>query len=52
MHMLNFLSDGNKVKIDIVFRGREMDLTNLGFDLITRIIEDAKESGVPDNEPR
>jgi translation initiation factor IF-3 len=51
-HVLDFLADGNKVKIDVVFRGREMDLTNLGFNLIKRIIEDAKESGVPDSEPR
>ncbi|MDR1458390.1 MAG: translation initiation factor IF-3 [Puniceicoccales bacterium] len=51
-HVLDFLIDGNKVKIGVVFRGREMDLTNLGFNLIKKVAEDAKEFGVPDSEPR
>jgi translation initiation factor IF-3 len=29
-----------------------MDLTNLGFDLIKKVIEDIREFGVPDSEPR
>ncbi|MDR0351544.1 MAG: translation initiation factor IF-3 [Puniceicoccales bacterium] len=51
-HVLDFLTDGSKVKIGVAFRGREMDLTNLGFDLIKKVVEDVKEFGVPDGEPR
>ncbi|MDR2735271.1 MAG: translation initiation factor IF-3 [Puniceicoccales bacterium] len=51
-HVLAFLADGSKVKIGVVFRGREMDLIGLGFDLIKKVIEDVKEFGTPDNEPR
>lgn len=40
-----FISQGNKVKIAIMLRGREMQHTNLAFDLAKRFIEDLK------NEP-
>lgn len=35
----DFLSKGDKVKISIRFRGREMAHTDIGFDLIKKIIE-------------
>ncbi len=35
-----FLSKGDKVKFTVQFRGREMQHTNLGHDLMKRIIED------------
>ncbi len=35
-----FLNQGNKVKIIIMLRGREMQHTNLAFDLIKRIEQD------------
>lgn len=40
-----FIAQGNKVKIVIMMRGREMQHSNLAFDLANRFIEDLK------NEP-
>lgn len=39
-HIREFLDDGNKVKITIMFRGREMAHTEFGYDLINKIIAD------------
>ncbi len=38
-----FISQGNKVKVVIMMRGREMQHSNLAFDLANRFIEDLKE---------
>lgn len=38
-----FISQGNKVKIVIMMRGREMQHSNLAFDLANRFMEDLKE---------
>lgn len=34
-----FLEDGNKVKISIRFRGREMSYTNQGFDVMKKVAD-------------
>ena len=39
-HIREFLGEGNKVKITIMFRGREMAHTDFGYDLINKIIQD------------
>ncbi|WP_295153958.1 translation initiation factor IF-3 [uncultured Brachyspira sp.] len=39
-HIREFLDEGNKVKITIMFRGREMAHTEFGYDLINKIIND------------
>lgn len=41
-----FISQGNKVKIAIMLRGREMQHTNLAFDLANRFMEDLKDSPI------
>ncbi len=38
-----FISQGNKVKVVIMMRGREMQHSNLAFDLANRFIEDLKD---------
>lgn len=40
-----FLSQGNKVKIAVMLRGREMQHTNLAFDLLNRFVEDLADTG-------
>ncbi|MGL5955184.1 MAG: translation initiation factor IF-3, partial [Brevinema sp.] len=40
----DFLEKGDKVKVSIRFRGREMAHTEIGFELIKRIIEQVGES--------
>jgi translation initiation factor IF-3 len=39
-HILRFLNQGNKVKVTIMFRGREMAHTEMGARLLTRLTED------------
>ena len=41
-----FISQGNKVKVAIMLRGREMQHTNLAFDLANRFMEDLKDSPI------
>lgn len=41
-----FISQGNKVKVAIMLRGREMQHTDLAFDLANRFITDLADSGV------
>lgn len=38
-----FIAQGNKVKIIIMLRGREMQHSNLAFDLAARFLEDLKD---------
>lgn len=46
-----FLADGDKVKITIMFRGREMAHQELGFVLVNKIIELLAEDAVPESKP-
>jgi translation initiation factor IF-3 len=45
-----FLEQGNKVKLTIMFRGRELAHPEFGRDLLTRVVEDLEGyiSEVPD----
>ena len=47
-----FLEEGNKVKIVIVFRGREMAHPELGHKLVENIMKELKEFGKLDSMPR
>ncbi len=47
-----FLDKGNKVKLTLSFRGREMAHTDVGFDTINRAITDLEDMGHADNEPK
>ena len=38
-HAENFLEEGNKVKVVVMFKGREMAYTEQGEDLLNRFIE-------------
>ncbi len=46
-----FLSEGHKVKILVVFRGREMAHKELGYDLINRVITALEEEAVVEQKP-
>ena len=47
-----FLSNKDKVKFTVKFKGREMQHINLGKDLMNRIIEDTKELGKIETHPK
>lgn len=51
-HAEEFLGKGNKVKLTLTFRGREMEHKELGFENITRAISDLSLVGVADAPPR
>lgn len=47
-----FLFKGSKLKLSLMFRGREMEHRELGFDVIKRAIEDLVHVGVADAPPK
>jgi translation initiation factor IF-3 len=47
-----FLHQGNKLKITLMFRGREMEHINIGMDVVKRAIQDLSGVGRPDDEPK
>ncbi len=47
-----FLDDGNKVKVILMFRGREITHTDLGREKLKRVGEELKEIAVIDSHPR
>jgi len=50
--VFKFLEEGDKVKITLRFRGREMAHQNLGRELLERVAEDTKEVGRVENFPK
>ena len=44
-HALKFLTKGDKVKFTIKFKGRELQHSNLGHELMKKIQEDTKDNG-------
>ncbi len=51
-HAEEFLAHGNKVKIRLKFRGREMAHTEIGFDVIKKAIAELDGMGHPDAAPK
>ena len=41
--LLKFISGGNKVKVSMRFRGREMEHQNLGFSLLKKLTSEVEE---------
>ena len=44
-NVIRFLEKGSKVKVTIMFRGREQSRPELGFRLLERLAEDVKDYG-------
>ncbi|MGD1031037.1 MAG: translation initiation factor IF-3 [Opitutaceae bacterium] len=51
-HAEEFLAHGNKVKLRLKFRGREMAHTEIGFEVIKRAVAELANMGHPDAEPK
>lgn len=47
-----FLFEGNKVKVTLTFRGREMEHTELGFERVKQAVESLNHIATPDAEPK
>ena len=51
-NLTRFLEDGDKAKVTLRFRGRELLHQDLGMDLLNRVREDLAELGVVEFEPK
>ncbi|QIM23040.1 translation initiation factor IF-3 [Phycicoccus sp. HDW14] len=51
-HVVRFLGGGDKVKVTIMFRGREQSRPELGFRLLQRLAEDVIELGTVESQPK
>ena len=51
-HVVRFLKAGDKVKITIMFRGREQSRPELGFNLLQKLAGDVVEDGYIESAPK
>ena len=51
-HIIEFLGDGDKVKVEVRFRGREMAHAELGQRIVTRLLEDLQDEAMLDGDPK
>jgi translation initiation factor IF-3 len=51
-HVERFLAEGNKVKLTIMFRGREMAHPELGLKILNRIADQVSEFAMVESAPR
>jgi len=51
-HIKKFLSHGDKTKVSLIFRGREITHPELGKEILDRIIEGIKDIGVVEQPPK
>lgn len=51
-HVKKFLLEGDKVKITVVFRGREMSHFEIGEDLLIRMAKEVAEEGAVEQSPK
>ena len=51
-HVVRFLKAGDKVKITIMFRGREQSRPELGFNLLKKLADDVAEDGFVESAPK
>jgi len=51
-NLIRFLNDGDKAKVTLRFRGREMQHQDLGLELLHRVRDDLEEYGVVEQEPK
>ena len=50
-HLKKFLERGDKTKVTLVFRGREMAHTDIGIKLMNRLMKDLSEVAAPEKIP-
>ena len=51
-NLIRFLNDGDKAKVTLRFRGREMAHQDLGFKLLKRVEEDLADFGTVEQRPK
>lgn len=51
-HIKKFINRNDKVKVTVVFRGREITLTQLGHGLLERIVQETEEIALVEQPPK
>ncbi len=51
-HVVRFLEHGAKVKVTMMFRGRELAHIDLGEKLLNKLAEDVKDLGIVESKPK
>ena len=51
-HIKRFLSEKNKAKVTIMFRGREITYSDLGLKMLERIVTETEELAVVEQQPK
>jgi translation initiation factor IF-3 len=51
-HIKKFIGKKDKVKVTVIFRGREITLSQLGRDLLTKIVEETDEIAAVEQSPK
>jgi translation initiation factor IF-3 len=51
-HAIGFLKEGNKVKVTLQYRGREMAFTHMGVELLQRFAGEVDDVGEIETRPR
>ena len=51
-HVRRFLEEGNKAKVTVRFKGREMAHTELGWKMLNKMVEATQDIATADNNPR
>tara|TARA_R110000868_G_scaffold218576_2_gene469087 strand:+ start:17428 stop:17907 length:480 start_codon:yes stop_codon:yes gene_type:complete len=51
-NIVKFITKGDKVKVSLRFRGREITHKDLGYDMLQRIIKDTEEIAKVDQHPK
>jgi translation initiation factor IF-3 len=50
-HIVDFLQKGNKVKVIMQFRGREISHLDLGIEFLNHLVDEVSEYGLPESRP-
>ncbi len=51
-HIKKFIGRKDKVKVTVIFRGREITLSNLGMALLEKIAEETEETAMVEQAPK
>ncbi len=51
-HIITFLQDGNKVKVVMRFRGREISHVDLALEFLRHLVGELQEYGTPESDPQ
>lgn len=51
-HIRDFIEEGHRVKVSLMFRGRENAHQELGYEVVKKVMEDCADIAVADREPQ